>query len=345
MRSSSSPEASIHSRVRLKNWLREVTGVADGIPGTVTFLQHFGSSLNLHVHFHLLALDGVLEPSSSDDGPLTFVRAPVPTVAELDVLVQQLAVRSRRLVESAGPAPEPPEVQAPMLKLIGAEPHEPASPALVASFDGFNLHAGTSFEAHERVAVERYCRYALRTPLAQGRLTETASGSLLYRLKAPKPDGTSHIAFSPAVLLQRIRWLIPLPRIHLTRYHGILAPAHPLRSRVVPSPPETEPPLTGTQKKSRWIDWADLLKRVFALDVLACVCGARRRVMAVIKDEQVARKLLDHLGLPSIVPELGRAPESPQGELWATGPPHDEFAQAPAPEDFDQRLATSDLSD
>jgi hypothetical protein len=34
-------------------------------------------------------------------------------------------------------------------------------------------------------------------------LTETASGSLLYRLKAPKPDGT--IAFSPADLLQRIR--------------------------------------------------------------------------------------------------------------------------------------------
>jgi hypothetical protein len=213
----------------------------------------------------------------------------------------------------------------------------PASPALVASFDGFNLHAGTSFEAHER-----YCRYALRTPLAQGRLTETASGSLLYRLKAPKPDGTSHIAFSPAVLLQRISWLIPLPRIHLTRYHGILAAAHPLCSRVVRSPPETEPPLAGAKKKSRWIDWADLLKRVLALDVLACVCGARRRVpmssvlgwMAVIKDEQVARKLLDHLGLPSIVPEL-----------WATGPPDDEHAQASAPQDYDRRLAISDLSD
>jgi hypothetical protein len=122
---------------------------------------------------------------------------------------------------------------------------------------------------------------------------------------------------------------------------------------VVPSPPETESPLACTQKKSRWIDWADLLKRVFALDVLACVsrkgtkfqCGARRRVMAVIKDEQVARKLLDHLGLPSQVPELGRVPEAPQGELWPTGPPHDEQAQAPAPDEYDQRLATSDLSD
>jgi hypothetical protein len=107
---------------------------------------------------------------------------------------------------------------------------------------------------------------------------------------------------------------------------------------VVLSPHETEPPLAGTKKKSRWIDWADLLKRV-----LAYVCGARRRVtmssvlgwMAVInKGEQVARKLLDHLGLPSIVPKL-----------WATGPPDDEHAQLPAPDEYDQRLATSDLSD
>jgi hypothetical protein len=164
----------------LREHLREVTGVVDGLPGMVTFLQrsdqHSGSTLNLHVHFHWLALDGVFEPAPSNSEALNFVRAPVPTVAELDVLLQQIAVRARRLVASAGPEPEP---------------HEPASPALVAQFDGFNLHADTSFEAHERVSVKRSCRYTLRTPLAQGRLTETASGSLLYRLKAPKPDGTS----------------------------------------------------------------------------------------------------------------------------------------------------------
>jgi hypothetical protein len=155
------------------------------------------------------------------------------------------------------------------------------------------------------------------------------------------------------VLLQPISWLIPLPKIHLTRHHGVLASAHPLRSRVVPSPPETEPPLTCTKKKSRWVDWADLLKRGFPLDVLACVCGARRRVtmssvlgwMAVIKDAQVAHKILDHLGLPSRAPELGRVPDTAQGDLWRTGPPHDDFAQAPAHDEYDQRLATSDLSD
>jgi hypothetical protein len=75
--------------------------------------------------------------------------------------------------------------------------------------------------------------------------------------------------------------------------------------------------------------------------------------MAVIKDDQVARKILDHLGLPSIIPEVGRVHEAPhwnfvplrESELWPTGPPSDEHGQAPAWDEYDQRLATSDRSD
>jgi hypothetical protein len=154
------------------------------------------------------------------------------------------------------------------------------------------------------------------------------------------------VLFSAATLLQRLSWILPLPKIHLARSHGVLASAHPLRPFVVPSPPEwnfvplreTALPATCT-KKSRWIDWGDLLKRVFALDVLACVCGARRRVMAVIKDERVARKILEHLGLPAQAPEMGRVPDPAQSELWPSGLPFDETCQAPAPDEFDQRLA------
>jgi hypothetical protein len=37
------------------------------------------------------------------------------------------------------------------------------------------------------------------------------------------------------------------------------------------------------------------LKRVFALEMLACACGIPRRVISVIKDEQMARRILDQL--------------------------------------------------
>ena len=183
------------------------------------------------------------------------------------------------------------------------------------------------------------CRYDLRGPLATSRLTQGPEGSRVYTLKQPKADGTTQLACSPQALLQRLAQLLPQPRMHLTRSHGILASAHPLRSRVVPSPPQTSPP-SVCGRKSRWVDWATLLKRVFLLDVLACVCGGQRRALAVIRDLQVARKILEHLGLPSKPLPPGRVEEPPQREFWGTGPPCDgDVAQVPAPEDFDQRVA------
>ena len=285
---------------------------------------------------------------------MEFTRAPPPTPEQLQRLLERVATRSPALTGGGEEAPEP-EVQAPLLKVFGAELTEPAAPRLVAQVDGFNLHAATHFEAHERVALERFCRYALRgVLLAQARLTSRLDGKLVYRLKVPRPDGTTHVVFTPQALLQRLRWILPLPRRHLIRYHGVFAPAHPWRSRVgealradsqwlswTPSPPQEAPPLVCV-RKSRWLDWANLLKRVFAIEVLACVCGGRRRMLAVIHDRKVARRILEHLGLPAEPLPLGRVPPKPQSELWPTGPPADEHCQAPAPEDFDQRWAESE---
>jgi hypothetical protein len=40
------------------------------------------------------------------------------------------------------------------------------------------------------------------------------------------------------------------------------------------------------------------LRRVFAADVLACPCGGRRGVVAVVVDSTIARTVLATLGLP-----------------------------------------------
>jgi hypothetical protein len=50
----------------------------------------------------------------------------------------------------------------------------------------------------------------------------------------------------------------------------------------------------------------------FAADVLACSCGGRRRLLAVVVDSAIARTLLAALGLATFAPT--RAP--PQVELW-----------------------------
>jgi hypothetical protein len=105
-------------------------------------------------------------------------------------------------------------------------------------------------------------------------------------------------------------------------------------------------------RRRRWIQWADLLRRVFLFDVLACARGGRRKVIAAIRDERVARKILEHLCLPAEAPRpLPARDDQLQGHLWPTGPPPDGLAQfAPpdepfgAPEtDFDQREPSFDI--
>lgn len=90
---------------------------AEARSGSVTFVQLFGSSLNLHVHFHVLALDGVYVPDGENKPP-KFVRAPTPTRDQLRWLVERVAVRARQML-SRKPAPEPAEeLQQPALKLL-----------------------------------------------------------------------------------------------------------------------------------------------------------------------------------------------------------------------------------
>ena len=61
------------------------------------------------------------------------------------------------------------------------------------------------------------------------------------------------------------------------------------------------------------IPWAELLKRTYDLDALACPCGGRLQFIAVISDPEVASDILERWGLPTGPPPRARA-RSP--DLW-----------------------------
>ena len=46
------------------------------------------------------------------------------------------------------------------------------------------------------------------------------------------------------------------------------------------------------------LSWSEAMKRTFKLDVLQCVCGGRREVIALIPSGEIATKILAHLRLP-----------------------------------------------
>jgi hypothetical protein len=188
-----------------------------------------------------------------------------------------------------------------------------------------SLHAGVVIAEHDRAALERLCvrlcRYGARPAFAHERLAWTAEGQIAYRLKRPWPDGRTHLVLPPVAFLRRLCGTIPPPRRHLVRYAGVFGPAHRQRAKLralVPAPadePAAAPAPCGAHPGSR-VPWAVLLRRVFATDVLACPCGGRRRVIAVVVDSGRARPLLAALGLPCTPATFAPARAPPQAELW-----------------------------
>ena len=68
----------------------------------------------------------------------------------------------------------------------------------------------------------------------------------------------------------------------------------------------------------RWqrrYSWAELMKRVFLVDVLTCPhCGGPRRLLAFILKPSAIERILSHLGLPTEPPKVYPARASPEQE-------------------------------
>ena len=106
--------------------------------------------------------------------------------------------------------------------------------SLCADIDGFSLHAAVRCGADDRQALEQLCRYITLPALANERVQTNAAGQVVLRLKTPWRDGTTHLVMSPLEFMQRLAALVPRPRLHLIRFHGVLAPHLQLRPSCAP---------------------------------------------------------------------------------------------------------------
>jgi hypothetical protein len=301
--------------------------------GAVAFRQRFGGLVNLNVHYHVVVPDGVFV---DDDGRLRFEMLPAPTsndvLAILDRIIRQVAKRLAR--ETCGEdddAPATPDVLAQVQAEAAATWRAPTdgrdavrgAERLRAWSEGFSLHAGVVIAEHDRDALERLCRYGARPAFAQERLSWTDDGRIAYRLKRPWPDGRAELVMPPVAFLRRLCGIIPPPRRHLVTYSGIFGPAAKQRAKLRPLVPvgedATVSPCSATtaplRPRAGRLPWAQLLRRVFADDVLQCACGGRRSIIAVVTDPSVARTLLVALDLPHEPSAFAPARDPPQVEL------------------------------
>jgi hypothetical protein len=186
--------------------------------------------------------------------------------------------------------------------------------------DGFSLNAAVACAPQQRDRIERLCRYITRPALALDRLSTNAAGQVLYQLKTPYRDGTTHFVFEPIEFLARLAALVPRPRANLVRYHGILAANAKLRSRVVPnSAKRTRRRRPHAQARMQTLDrdrqhdpaaasapltWMQRLRRVFAIDLSLCPhCGGSLRVIADVTRPDVIDSILEHVARQQAPPQ------------------------------------------
>ena len=185
---------------------------------------------------------------------------------------------------------------------------------------GFSLHANTHVPAHRRDQLERLLRYTARGALSLERLTQDANSDLVYTFTHPWSDGTTGNRLSPMELLEKLAALVPLPRVHLVRYGGCLAPHSHLRGAIIPTPRQQGVDEEQTEPASpRW-SWARLLKRVFALDMARCPWCQRGslRIITAITHGEVIRKILRHLKFAVDPPPIALARRRQDAFAWSS---------------------------
>ena len=329
--------------------------------GAVSFLHRFGSALNHHMHLHVCATEGVFVPAADGagcDASPAFLPARPINQADLAALTERVRrrvirwFRLTRLLDTAA-----------------------AADMLTWENSGFSVDASVRITLNG-IQLRVYCqplehllRYCARPPFALERLSVSrgADGQIArirYVLprhkaanwvgpsrsrKSTRPGANGVVELSPFEFLDRLADLVPPPRKHRHRYHGVFAPNHKLRRAVtalalgnvgkrgdaaaggyaVGGHTAGEHATGGccdanhANQKPRSHDtsriaWAKLMARVGEEFPLACpTCGGDIRLIAFITDPGPIRKILTHLGEPLEPPPLSpaRGPPIDCGEL------------------------------
>lgn len=137
-----------------------------------------------------------------------------------------------------------------------------------------------------------------------------------HPLHSTRPLHSDAVDLEPLSLLSRLAASVPAPRLHTVRYAGVLASASKLRPRLAPKsavPPKPTADVPESPRRGAYRPWAELLKRTFGFDVLACpCCSGRMKLLALVTESTSVARYLQGIGEPTDVPK--RTP--------ARGPPY-----------------------
>ena len=257
--------------------------------GAITFIQHFGKTLNYHPHFHLIVSDGLF---STDEDDLLFHKAALShdDIADTEVCIRKRVLRyfSRK----------------------GWFDKEAINKMSSNANTGFSLNAAVQIPAWDREGLERLIRYCAR-PCFKSENLRWNGPWVYYRLPKPTHTGKTFVQLDPLEFIDRISCFIPYPRRHRRHYHGVFAPNSPMRQRVAANaqkrpksniPQDLQESVKKIEKVS--LNWAKLIARIYEVNPLLCTCGKEMKIVAFVTHSADIRRILIGIGWPTDIPEF-----------------------------------------
>ena len=256
--------------------------------GAISFIQHFGNTLNYHPHFHLIVADGIFNA----DETLQFHEA---FLTEGDIVQTQNCIQKRVLG---------------LFRKRGYFDKETVQTMLSYENSGFSLDAKVKIESWDIDGLERLIRYCARPPFKSENI-RVHGPWINYHLPKRSHDGRTFIVVDPHDFLDRISRFVPYPRRHRHHFHGIIASGSPHRKQLAESAQKRleakakakQETVEKTKKVSQ--TWAKLIQRIYEVDPLLCpLCGSKIKIIAFVTHAAQIQRILCGIGWPTAVPEF-----------------------------------------
>jgi hypothetical protein len=305
------------ARDSLRLFFVEHLGLPKGKIGAVLAIHTFGDYLNFHPHVHMLVSNGLFIPSG-----LFYCMPPV----DLQTLEELFREHVLGFLVAKG------KLDPVFAQKLRAWRHS-----------GFGVHNGKVIAKDDRAGLERVAQYIARNSFSESKMTyNEATGVVLYRSKSNYNTKRNFEVFTAEDFIAAITEHIPDKYFQNIRYYGWYSnKSRGLRAKQ--GREEQETPAQGSDEldvidvsdykppKRPTKHWRELIKKVWNVDPLICPkCGEEMKVIALIDEPSVVKRILDHLGLWQIVCAAVR-PRSPpitDREAHLFPGEHDQYALA-----------------
>lgn len=306
----------------LHTFFQEALGRDDLRPGIVSAMHTWNSDLTWNPHTHPLVTDGCL----AQDGQ--FVRVSITRNEDLRLIEEAFRREVLSLLQSRDLLNE-----------------DDVDNLLSWPHSGFRVNNEVQVLPGDRQGFIDVAKYISRPPVANSRLSYNPARDPLVHLRLKRPHWTTgrrELTFKPLEFLARLLQHLPEPHVKMWRQYGHYAPiVRTRRARLAAEadaeaegPTVADLPVPDPPKPKRCsASWASLISRVWGYEVLSCPrCSGTMRIISAIHDPDSLRRITEHYGLDTELPEPKHARDPPwrqQGLALVEFPDEDAFEPDP----------------